>query len=132
MPRYLSPPPTSAYCAAIPRLTANWGARAPRCALVRQCSDAALQFHATRLQLYMPQAAALHCPTILTRVQVRLSFTLPPSSYATMCLRELTKQSTELGHQQALGAAADAAAATAAATAAAATAAAATADATVS
>ena len=51
--------------------------------------------------------------------QVRIGFTLPPSCYATMCLRELTKQSTELGHQQALGAAADAAAAASAANAAA-------------
>ena len=46
---------------------------------------------------------------------MRLSFTLPPSCYATMCLRELTKQSTELGHQLALGVAADTAAAAAAA-----------------
>ena len=44
-----------------------------------------------------------------------VSFTLPASTYATMCLRELTKQSTELGHQLALGVAADTAAAAAAA-----------------
>jgi tRNA pseudouridine13 synthase len=32
----------------------------------------------------------------------RLEFTLPASTYATMCLRELTKQSTELAHQMSL------------------------------
>ena len=37
-----------------------------------------------------------------TRTAVRLEFTLPPSTYATMCLRELTKQSSELGHQLSL------------------------------
>ena len=37
-----------------------------------------------------------------TRIAVRLEFTLPPSTYATMCLRELTKQSSELGHQLSL------------------------------
>ena len=34
-----------------------------------------------------------------SRTAARLEFTLPPSTYATMCLRELTKQSTELAHQ---------------------------------
>ena len=37
-----------------------------------------------------------------TRTAVRLEFTLPSSTYATMCLRELTKQSTELSHQKKL------------------------------
>ncbi|KAL1503112.1 hypothetical protein AB1Y20_011175 [Prymnesium parvum] len=37
-------------------------------------------------------------------VACRLEFTLPPSSYATMCLRELTKQPTDLAHQQMLNA----------------------------
>ena len=36
----------------------------------------------------------------------RLEFTLPSSTYATMCLRELTKQSTERGHQMQLNSAA--------------------------
>ena len=40
----------------------------------------------------------------------RLEFTLPPSTYATMCLRELTKQSTDLAHQLHLNAGAEAAA----------------------
>ncbi len=33
---------------------------------------------------------------------VVLSFSLPPSTYATMLLRELTKQSTEITHQKGL------------------------------
>ncbi|KAL3916263.1 MAG: hypothetical protein SGPRY_006897, partial [Prymnesium sp.] len=35
-------------------------------------------------------------------VACRLQFVLPPSAYATMCLRELTKQPTDLAHQQML------------------------------
>ena len=38
------------------------------------------------------------------RMAARLEFTLPASTYATMCLRELTKQSTELAHQNKLNA----------------------------
>ena len=45
----------------------------------------------------------------------RLEFTLPSSTYATMCLRELTKQSTELQHQNALNARSGGAASTMAA-----------------
>ena len=36
------------------------------------------------------------------RLAVRLEFTLPPSSYATMCVRELTKQSSNAAHQRTL------------------------------
>ena len=36
------------------------------------------------------------------RMAARLEFTLPASTYATMCLRELTKQSTDLAHQNKL------------------------------
>ena len=36
------------------------------------------------------------------RIAAVLEFTLPASTYATMCLRELTKQSTELAHQNRL------------------------------
>ena len=38
------------------------------------------------------------------RTALRLTFTLPSSTYATMLLRELTKQSTELAHQNQLNA----------------------------
>ena len=41
------------------------------------------------------------------RTAAVLEFTLPASTYATMCLRELTKQSTELSHQMQLNARAE-------------------------
>ena len=79
---------------------------------VLRYDDASLPLAATDLTDLRGEAAPKGTPDG-KRTAVRLSFTLLPSSYATMCLRELTKQSTELGHQLALGVAADTAAAAA-------------------